>query len=166
PPGATPVYVESVHPLAPAGPTMYADWAADISRQPSAGPDGPVRVLLGDFNATLDHRTLRDVIDTGYRDAADAVGKGLVASWPSSGGFPGLVTIDHVLADERIGVRDVEVHSVTASDHRAVLASLTIPPAPNSTPGLLPAFTAKLRPQCPEPPSRARQPRCYSPVRR
>jgi endonuclease/exonuclease/phosphatase family metal-dependent hydrolase len=39
------------------------------------------------------------------------------------------VTIDHVLVDRRIGVRDVQVHGLPRSDHRAVLASLTVPAA-------------------------------------
>ncbi|SDT18946.1 Uncharacterized conserved protein YafD, endonuclease/exonuclease/phosphatase (EEP) superfamily [Actinoplanes derwentensis] len=129
PDGAAPVYLESVHPLAPAGPDMYDGWRADLREQPAAGGDGPVKILLGDFNATLDHAPLRDLIDTGYRDAAATVGKGLVPSWPAFNGGKGLVTIDHVLVDERIGVRAVAVHSVTDSDHRAVFASLTVPAA-------------------------------------
>ena len=129
PPGAAPVYVESVHPLAPAHPTMFSGWSADIREQLPADPDSTPRILLGDFNATLDHKVLRDLIATGYRDAADTVGKGLVPSWPSRGGSNGLVTIDHVLVDERIGVREVDVHDVTDSDHRAVFASLTVPAA-------------------------------------
>ncbi|MEU4422673.1 endonuclease/exonuclease/phosphatase family protein [Actinoplanes sp. NPDC024001] len=129
PPGAAPVYLESVHPLAPAHPTMFAGWRTDLREQLPADAGRTPRILLGDFNATLDHRVLRELIDTGYRDAADAVGKGLVPSWPSRAGMNGLVTIDHVLVDERIGVRDVEVHDVTESDHRAVFASLTVPAA-------------------------------------
>jgi endonuclease/exonuclease/phosphatase (EEP) superfamily protein YafD len=128
-PGAAPVHVESVHPLAPAGADKYAGWDTDLREQPSAGVDGPLRILLGDFNATLDHRRLRDLIGTGYRDAAAAVGKGLVTSWPAIGWFPGAVSIDHVLVDERIGVLAVEAHRVSGSDHRALFASLTLPVA-------------------------------------
>lgn len=129
-PGAAPVYLESVHPLAPAHPTMFAGWSSDIREQLPADENATPRILLGDFNATLDHKVLRDLIATGYRDAADTVGKGLVPTWPARGGSNGLVTIDHVLVDERIGVRDVEVHDVAETDHRAVYASLTIPAAP------------------------------------
>jgi hypothetical protein len=37
------------------------------------------------------------------------------------------VTIDHVLADERCGVRVVDVRFVPGTDHRAVLAVLDVP---------------------------------------
>ena len=37
------------------------------------------------------------------------------------------MTIDHVLADERIGVRAVSVHSIPGTDHRAVFAVLRLP---------------------------------------
>lgn len=128
-PGAVPVHAESVHPLAPAGPDMYRGWRADIENQKPAGTDGPLPILLGDFNATLDHKALRDLIDTGYRDAADTVGEGLTTTWPSRDGSDGLVAIDHVLADERIGVRDFAVFDMTGSDHRAVFAVLVLPAA-------------------------------------
>ncbi len=45
----------------------------------------PVRILAGDFNATLDHVEFRRVLDGGYRDAADAVGAGLHPTWSLRG---------------------------------------------------------------------------------
>jgi endonuclease/exonuclease/phosphatase (EEP) superfamily protein YafD len=127
-PGAGPVVVESVHPLAPWSVKVNEDWRSDLLAQPRADRNGPPRILLGDFNATLDHGPLRELIATGYRDAADAAGKGLVGTWPYEGGrtLP-KVTIDHILVDERIGVRDVSVHPIPRSDHRAVVAELTVP---------------------------------------
>jgi hypothetical protein len=38
-----------------------------------------------------------------------------------------VVTFDHVLVDERIGVREVTVHAVPDTDHCAVIAVLTLP---------------------------------------
>jgi endonuclease/exonuclease/phosphatase (EEP) superfamily protein YafD len=128
-PGAGTIYVESVHPLAPASRDMVSGWSGDLGDQvPAAG--GLPKILMGDFNATLDHKPLRDLIDTGYRDAADTVGKGWIGTWGPYDGDPiPPVTIDHVLADDRIGVKDVQVHSVKDSDHRAVIAWLVIPAA-------------------------------------
>ena len=85
------------------------EWRDDLRALPPATPEGAVRILTGDFNATLDHAELRRVIDRGYEDAADEVGSGLRATWPAGRRFPPPVTIDHVIADERCGVRSVRV---------------------------------------------------------
>jgi endonuclease/exonuclease/phosphatase (EEP) superfamily protein YafD len=124
-PGATPVSVESAHPCAPLPPDCSR---IDLTAQPPASPDGVVRVLVGDFNATLDHVRLRRLIATGYRDAASVTGRGFTASWPydERSWIPG-VTIDHVLADPRVGVTDFGAYRVPDSDHRAILAELVLP---------------------------------------
>jgi endonuclease/exonuclease/phosphatase family metal-dependent hydrolase len=130
PPGAGPLAIESAHPVAPYDLRVLDDWRGDLAGQPRPDPNGTPRILLGDFNATLDHRPLRDLISRGYRDAADADGSGLTGTWGPYDGDPlPPVTIDHVLVDRRIGVRDVQVHDVPRSDHRAVLATLVVPAA-------------------------------------
>ena len=125
-PGAQAVEVMAVHPLAPASAGRVARWRADMRALPAASPDAGVRVLAGDFNATLDHAELRRLIATGYVDAASIVGEGLRPSWPVGRLLPP-VTIDHVLADRRCGIRGVEVHELPGSDHRAVIAELQVP---------------------------------------
>ena len=130
PPGAEPLDVVSAHPAAPSGLDLIPDWFADLATEPRADPSGPPRLLLGDFNATLDHAPLRRLISHGYRDAADAAGAGLIGTWgPYLGRRIPAVTIDHVLVDRRVGVRDVQVRRIPHSDHRAVIATLAIPPA-------------------------------------
>ena len=125
--GAPPVEVLAVHPRAPLREALLGEWRDDLRALPAATPRGAVRILAGDFNATLDHAEFRDVLERGYEDAADEVGHGLRATWPADRRFPPPVTIDHVLADERCGVRDLEVVDVAGSDHRAVLAVLELP---------------------------------------
>jgi endonuclease/exonuclease/phosphatase (EEP) superfamily protein YafD len=127
--GAPPVEVFAVHPRAPLRAENMDEWEGDLRAIPAATPRGAVRILAGDFNATLDHAELRRVLDTGYEDAAEAVGAGLRATWPSNRRFPPPVTIDHVLADARCGVRSARVMRVPRSDHRAVLADLVLPRA-------------------------------------
>jgi endonuclease/exonuclease/phosphatase (EEP) superfamily protein YafD len=130
-PGARPVPVESVHPVPPARGDRIADWEAGLRGQTPATPDGTPRVLAGDFNATLDHALLRRLIDTGYRDAASAVGLGLTPTWPYAGGLEGVappVAIDHVLVDRRIGVRDFDAYTVADTDHRSIITTLVLPP--------------------------------------
>lgn len=127
-PGGPPVIVESAHPAAPYSIAMVRWWRIDLANQPRATPDGPIRILAGDFNATLDHAPLRALLDSGYQDAADAAGAGLTGTWgPYDGDRIPPVTIDHVLVDRRVGVRNVWVHELPGSDHRAVAAELTLP---------------------------------------
>jgi endonuclease/exonuclease/phosphatase (EEP) superfamily protein YafD len=126
-PGAQPVDLTVVHYCAPADPGQLGCWDYGKSHIPPATPDGPVRLLLGDFNLTVDYAALRAVLATGYRDAASVVGEGLTTTWPYDGTPAPRVAIDHVLADHRIGVSSVSAHGIRDSDHRAVFAELTFP---------------------------------------
>ena len=123
------VEVVAVHATWPMGHEGSRPWSAALAALPRPAPDGPVRVLAGDFNATLDHAALRGLRQAGYRDAAATTGAGLRPTWPS-GGHRRLcppVTIDHVLVDPRCHVVDYDVLDVPGSDHRAVFAVLTLP---------------------------------------
>ncbi|GAA3682368.1 endonuclease/exonuclease/phosphatase family protein [Nonomuraea antimicrobica] len=124
-PGGAPVDFIDAHPFPPLG-AYVDDWNAALAAFPSASPDR-VRVIAGDFNASLDHAAMRDLLARGYKDAADQVGAGLIPTWPANKRVPPLITIDHVLVDRRIGVREVSVHDVPGTDHRAVLAQLSVP---------------------------------------
>lgn len=125
-PGGRPVALTAVHPPPPFSRSNVRAWRRDLGALPAAGPRGPVRILIGDFNATLDHARLRGVLDRGYADVADRAGKGLVLTWGLSKFGPPL-TLDHVLVDERVAVRRVEVYDLPGSDHRAVFAELRLP---------------------------------------
>jgi hypothetical protein len=71
---------------------------------------------------------LRDLIGSGYSDAAEATGRGLEMTWPNTGRrFPPPVTIDHILIDDRGAVRDYAVLDVPGTDHRAIFAELALP---------------------------------------
>ncbi|WP_083983708.1 endonuclease/exonuclease/phosphatase family protein [Actinomadura hibisca] len=119
------IEITAVHPVPPISGESHRDWRRDIGELPAAsGADGaPVRILAGDFNATLDHATLRALIGRGYADAADRTGKGLVHTWGTA--IP--LTLDHVLVDRRARVRSYTVHDLHGSDHRAVVAELGLP---------------------------------------
>lgn len=130
--------VWSIHPTPPTGPTAVGLLDQYLEAIPPASSEGPPRVLVGDFNATLDNASLRDVVAEGYTDAADARGAGLVPTWPG-GLWPPPVTIDHVIADERAAVLKYETAELIDSDHRAVFAELRLPGIEPGTFGPLPA---------------------------
>jgi endonuclease/exonuclease/phosphatase (EEP) superfamily protein YafD len=139
--GGRRVRVTAVHPVPPLSSESQASWKRDIGRLPSArssddsdlsdapdpsDPSGPVRILAGDFNATLDHAVLRGLIGRGYADAAERAGAGLVPTWGDGGTRPP-ITIDHVLVDRRCAVTRFDVHHLAGTDHRAVLAEIRLP---------------------------------------
>ncbi|NUR87899.1 MAG: endonuclease/exonuclease/phosphatase family protein [Nonomuraea sp.] len=114
----------AVHACAPSGGWRAGCWKPSLRSLPPAG--GRPRVLAGDFNATLDHAVLRDLISTGYRDAASVAGRGLSMTWPY-GGWPAYfprVAIDHVLASEGIAVAGFDTQALPVTDHRATVTDL------------------------------------------
>jgi endonuclease/exonuclease/phosphatase (EEP) superfamily protein YafD len=120
------VVVTAVHPAPPVNGAREDGWADALSALPGTEASR-LRILAGDFNATLDHRALRGVLGRGYADAADRAGAGLRATWPAVRRRALPITIDHVLVDRRIRVEAVHVAAVPGSDHRAVIVTLRLP---------------------------------------
>lgn len=115
----------AVHPQPP---NMSVErWREALESLPEPGTGVPW-VLVGDFNSTFDQAEFRALVDRGYRDAGEATGKGLEPTWPGPDELPfGLITIDHVLADRRLGVAEYGVDDLSGSDHRAIHARLVLP---------------------------------------
>ena len=127
PRGAAPFEVLAIHVPAPTSPHDTADWRRDLRELPSSGQGG-LRILAGDFNATLDHAELRRLIGRGYRDAAEQAGVGLHMTWSTDASpLPATIAIDHVLADRRIRVASARTVAIPGSDHRGVLTELVLP---------------------------------------
>jgi endonuclease/exonuclease/phosphatase (EEP) superfamily protein YafD len=124
--GAPPVAITAVHPAPPVNGAREDGWSHALDALPDAEAS-QLRILAGDFNATLDHRALRGVLDGGYADSADRAGAGLRPTWPAIPRRALPITIDHVLVDRRIRVEGVHVEHVPGSDHRAVIAELRLP---------------------------------------
>ncbi|WP_185124016.1 endonuclease/exonuclease/phosphatase family protein [Streptomyces sp. TLI_185] len=133
---AGPVRVQAVHtyPPLPLAEGRWSDDLAALARQ-SRATSGR-QVMLGDFNATLDHGPFREVLGAGLADVHDVLGSGIVRTWPS--GLP-LAHLDHVLIGanlggsgkedaKRGGITAAAVHqrSIPGSDHLAVVADLRV----------------------------------------
>jgi endonuclease/exonuclease/phosphatase (EEP) superfamily protein YafD len=114
--------VVSVHPPPPVSAQHVDGWHETFDGLPRA--DRP-RILAGDFNATLDHHALRELIGSGFTDAADATGDGLRATWPANrGGLRPGIAIDHVLVTQDLVAVRTEIVGLPRGDHRAVFAEL------------------------------------------
>jgi endonuclease/exonuclease/phosphatase (EEP) superfamily protein YafD len=124
------VNLSAIHNLPLPGSSRGTDgWASNLRRMPAPTSNGPVEILAGDFNATLDQSDFRDLLDRGYYDAAERMGDGLTPTWPAID--PGWrympVTIDHVLYDrDRVGIHDFQVLTLPESDHRTIYAGLVL----------------------------------------
>lgn len=125
-PGVGALLVKAVHTIPPLGGDVPA-WRRELRSLPHATPDGGLRLLIGDFNATLDHHELRALIGTGYHDAADTAGIGLDGTYRVSRRVDFRIAIDHVLVDRRARVTDATVEPIPGSDHRALLTTLSLP---------------------------------------
>ena len=119
--------VLAVHPTYPVDP---AGWGRDQSAVVQAVSDHEPDLVLGDFNATADHSSMRTLADRGYRDVGELTNAGWQPTWPANGrydvlGLP-LTQIDHVLVGERFAALDMHTVAVSGSDHRAVVASVAL----------------------------------------
>ena len=65
-------------------------WRGELDAlPPAAAPGDPPVVLVGDYNATVDHAQFRRLLGLGYVDAASQVGNGLMPTWgPEPRGRP------------------------------------------------------------------------------
>ncbi len=124
---AGPLHVVNVHLVAPLDPARILTWHEQHAELARRRPGGLV-VLAGDFNATAQHRPLAALLRAGYRDAQRVAGGGLAPTWPTTGrpGFP-LLRLDHVLVGPGIGVTGIRRAQGPGSDHRPLVADLTLP---------------------------------------
>jgi endonuclease/exonuclease/phosphatase (EEP) superfamily protein YafD len=126
-PGGRRLRLVAVHPIPPTSSQKAQVWRGQLRDLPGPDDGGVPNLLLGDFNGTLDNRALRDVLDRGYVDAADATGAGLRPTFPVGPLFAP-ITIDHVFLPHAIDVHRLTVHEIRDSDHRALVAELVLPP--------------------------------------
>lgn len=131
-PGAVPVTVTGVHTVSPGRGRIDA-WNRDLASLTRASTRTTgAQLMLGDFNASRDHRPFRRLLGTGLVDGAETVRtlpwRGV--TWPANKRrMPVSVRLDHVLVTPRtIGVRSLRLVPVLGTDHRGVLADLEFAP--------------------------------------
>ena len=116
----------AVHPEAPMGPMRTARWESDLAHTARWCAESPGPIVAGDFNATADNTAFRAVLRH-CRSAADGTGQGLVGTFPA--GVPSWcgIQIDHVLVPAGARTTRFAVLPIAGSDHRAVLAGISLP---------------------------------------
>ena len=128
---ASDVVVLGAHVVGP-WPQAIDGWKSEIELLPRTLDDaaqwagaGAV-IVAGDFNATADMLPFRQLLRSGYRDAAAQSGTGLNPTFPADSSIPPLIGIDHILTrnSSASGMRTVKV---PGTDHLAVVATVHIP---------------------------------------
>jgi endonuclease/exonuclease/phosphatase (EEP) superfamily protein YafD len=121
----------AVHTVPPTG-QRATQWQRELSLLESGLADdgGPV-VLAGDFNASRDHQPFRDLLAAGFLDCADAAPHrhwpGF--TWPAGRWRLPIMRLDHVLISQSgATVRESRVIRVPGTDHRGVLAVISLAP--------------------------------------
>lgn len=117
----------AVHPLSPIWPD---GWRDDHEKVLAAVKEYVPDLVVGDFNATPDHRPMRVLSEVGYRDSVEVVNDGFQPTWPVNGlfgliGFLGPVApIDHVLVSDAWTVTATGTLEIDGTDHKPVVALL------------------------------------------
>ncbi len=125
-PGNDDFEVTAVHIQPPLEAEDVNTWRRELAQLPQATPRERVRVLAGDFNASLDHAAFRAIVDRGYSDAGEETGEGMTPTWADWPLGPPL-TIDHILADVRCAISSYAVFDLPGSDHNAIMAEIVLP---------------------------------------
>ncbi len=83
-------------------------------------------IVAGDFNATIDMKPFRQLLRSGFRDAAEQSGAGLARTYPANSTVPPLVGIDRILTHNS-SATNVQPVPIPGSDHLGLLATAHIP---------------------------------------
>ncbi|WP_040161243.1 endonuclease/exonuclease/phosphatase family protein [Nigerium massiliense] len=123
------VVIAAAHPENMVGPGNWtwlhdAELLRDMVR-PSMNQ--PV-VAMGDLNAVAEHITLRQLDAAGLKDGAAEAGMGWQPTFPAQGfgPMPPVITIDHVLVNDKVTVQSVRTFKVAGTDHLGLIADLSI----------------------------------------
>ncbi|MFP5022658.1 endonuclease/exonuclease/phosphatase family protein [Pseudonocardia phyllosphaerae] len=112
----------AVHTTAPMGRARARAWARDLRLIAGWTRSRCAPIVVGDLNATLDHRLMREALGgcTGVVTRADATYPASLPRWAG-------IRIDHVLVPRGAVTRHYAVHDVPETDHRAVCATVVLP---------------------------------------
>lgn len=125
----TVVRVLAVHTSPPTHDAAY--WGRQIRAIRDRATEGDLRTLvLGDFNGSRWHPSFRNLLDDGWTDTHEAMGRGWSVSWPTDEGWlpPAFVRLDHALYGKGLSPTAITDLDVPGGDHRGFAATYAVMP--------------------------------------
>ena len=101
------------------------EWSYGVRAVGAIATSPEPTVILGDLNACLDHRCLRDALAAGVHDASLDVAHGPTLTFPSWTPWP-RIELDHALANSGVVFHSAQAITVRNTDHRALLVELKL----------------------------------------
>jgi endonuclease/exonuclease/phosphatase (EEP) superfamily protein YafD len=124
--GNAEVRVTVVHPYPPT-PAETSMWRTElVELTDQVHSDETPQILAGDFNATYDHASFREVLGSRFVDATREWGAGPTVTWPEGNRVPAMFALDHVVVEKGMPVSDVVSRQIPGTDHRALLATVVV----------------------------------------
>ena len=121
-----PVRLYQVHTIAPRGGGRRT-WQQQLKQlRTLLNAERLPVIAAGDFNASHWDSAFSDLLGGRPHITDAAAGRGYFATWPSGRTLPPVFPLDHVLVSKGIGVRHFGVLGAVGSDHRAIVADLTV----------------------------------------
>lgn len=117
--GTEELVVAAVHPAPP----LSSAWEEEHAAIAGWLDDHEADLVVGDFNATADHRPMRHLAGAGYRTVTDLANEGWRPTWNTSWLLP-VVQIDHVLCGPRMAGISSQTVAIDSTDHRALVAEV------------------------------------------
>ncbi|MDQ3035209.1 MAG: endonuclease/exonuclease/phosphatase family protein [Myxococcota bacterium] len=120
------VRVNAVHTLPPRERAYTTVWRAQMIALRARIDPRESTIVAGDLNASPFARSYRALLSAGLRGAHESVGRGLAPTWPNGLMPVPPMRLDHVLVTGSIDVLEVREGVGAGSDHRPVIADLSI----------------------------------------
>ncbi|MFM7685959.1 MAG: endonuclease/exonuclease/phosphatase family protein [Actinomycetota bacterium] len=125
----TVVRVLAVHTSPPTHDAAY--WGRQLRAVRDRAARGDVRTLVvGDFNGSRWHPSFRALLDSGWTDTHEAMGRGWSVSWPTDEGWlpPTFVRLDHALFGKGLSPTTLRDLDVPGGYHRGFTATYAVMP--------------------------------------
>lgn len=126
----TVVRVLAVHTSPPTHDAAY--WGRQLRAVRDRAAEGDVRTLVvGDLNGSRWHPSFRVLLDSGWTDTHEAMGRGWSVSWPTDEGWlpPTFVRLDHSLYGDGLTPTSLVDIEIPGGDHRGFAATYAVMPA-------------------------------------